>query len=450
MPGRTAVASPVAPALAQVDHYLADPDHDPLLAVPVPPNWAGARVWRARLHAVVAGSVRPAFARWREAVAQLPLRSDAECGLCHLPGGDADYRRLVWAETTTAITPGQAHRLGHERVAEISERMSAVGSEIGHGHLEDVIAGFVRSRSAVRAEDAIESARAALERAQALVWELAGAPVPPICEVEPMPAHLGRAGHAPHYTSPKLDRSAPGVFWFNSHMPEAGGGWALEALTFHETVPGHHLQVGRAQLLGELPEIQRHGFIDAYGEGWALYAEMMAGEAGLYSTIEASLGALGLQLFRAARLIVDTGIHALGWSRAEATDWMSATIPLPAAFADAEVARYIANPGQALSYAVGLHEPLRLRERARAALGLRFSLREFHRVTLGSGSIPLPTLAPSVDRWVAASLRLTGGGEHGARGEDWRAVHRWQERRRCLAPATVFGLFVDNWRSRSW
>jgi uncharacterized protein (DUF885 family) len=134
----------------------------------------------------------------------------------------------------------------------------------------------------------------------------------------------------------------------------------------------------------------------------ALYAEVLAGEAGLYSTREASLGALGLRLFRAARLVVDTGIHAFGWSRAKATEWLLMTVPLPAAFADAEVTRYIAHPAQALSYAVGLHELLRLREEARAALGPRFIPREFHRTALGSGSIPLPTLARILDSWVGA------------------------------------------------
>jgi len=400
--GWRAVASPVAGALAQVDDYLADPGHDPLLAVPAPPGWEGAPGWRARLHAVVTGSVRPAFVRWRETVASLPLRSDLECGLCHLPGGEEDYRRLVWAETTTLITPEQAHRLGHEQVAEISEQMTELGAELGLHGIEAVIAGFVRSRSTLGAQDAMASARIALQRAQALASELAGSPVPPPCEIEPMPPHLGRAGHAPHYTSPKLDGSSRGVFWFNSQVPETGGGWALQALTFHETVPGHHLQLARTQLLSELPDIQRHGFIGAYGEGWALYAEVLAGEAGLYSTKEAALGALVLQLFRAARLVIDTGIHAFGWSRAKAIEWLLTTVPLPAAFADAEVTRYIAHPAQALSYAVGLHELLRLREQARGALGPRFSLREFHRATLDSGSIPLPTLARILDSWVAA------------------------------------------------
>jgi uncharacterized protein (DUF885 family) len=406
--GRRPVAGPVALALDQVDQYLADRDNDPLLAVSAPAGWEGAAAWRARLSAIVTESVRPAFVRWREAVAQLPLRPDAECGLCHLPDGERDYRRLVRAETSTSITSEEAHRLGHRQVEEISERMIALGAELGLRDLGAVMARFVRSRREVGAEDAMASARIALDRAQAQAWELAGGPLPPACEVKPMPPHLGRAGHAPHYTSPKLDGSAAGVFWFNSQLPETGGGWALEALTFHETVPGHHLQLGRAQQLDELPDIQRHGFIDAYGEGWALYAEVLAGEVGLYSTREAALGALVLQLFRAARLAVDTGIHALGWSRAEATEWLLTTVPLPAAFADAEVARYIANPAQALSYGVGLHELLRVREKARAALGPRFNLREFHRMTLGNGSIPLPTLSRILDQWIAARPPAAG------------------------------------------
>jgi uncharacterized protein (DUF885 family) len=185
-------------------------------------------------------------------------------------------------------------------------------------------------------------------------------------------------------------------------VPQTGAGWAGEALAFHEASPGHHLQLGRAQALSALPEIQRYGFVNAYGEGWALYAEGLAGEAGLYSTPEMRLGALVLQLFRAARLVVDTGIHAEGWAWAQAAAWLRETVPLPEAFAEAEIGRYVAAPGQALSYAVGQHELLRLRADAQRRLGQRFRPRDFHATVLDHGSVPLPTVARLVDAWISA------------------------------------------------
>jgi uncharacterized protein (DUF885 family) len=395
--GRMPVASLVRVALDQVDRYLFGRDGDVLADVPPPVHWIGAGDWTDRIRTLVRYEVHPALAQWCDTVAALPARADAECGLAHLPGGPDAYLRLVRAHTTVDRTVAQIHDLGLSEVAALTDRMTALGRESGLDGFPAVVQAFAASGAGVGAGEAMAQARVAIRRAEAAMADLFPGPMPPPCEVAPMPAHLGAAGHAPHYTSPRLDGSVKGTFWFNAQHPENGSGWALEALTFHEAVPGHHLQLSRAQLLGDLPDLQRYGFINAHGEGWGLYAEALAEEAGLYSCTEARLGALGLRLFRAARLVVDTGIHALGWSREQATAWLTRTVPLPAAFADAEVARYIADPAQALSYTVGLHEILRLRELAGAGSGSAGPLRAFHAAVLDHGSVPLPVLAAIVE-----------------------------------------------------
>ncbi|MFC3577426.1 DUF885 domain-containing protein [Streptomyces yaanensis] len=395
--GRTPVASLVRVALDQVGRYLADRDGDVLADVPPPAGWSGARNWSDRIRALVADEVRPALAQWHDAVARLPARADTECGLYHLPGGLDAYGRLVKAHTTVDRAVADIHDLGLTEVAALTAQMTALGKELGLHGFPAVVQAFAASAAGVGAEEAMAQARVAIHRAEAALADLFSAPLPPPCEVAAMPVHLGQTGHAPHYTSPRLDGSAKGVFWFNAQHPETGSGWALEALAFHEAVPGHHLQLSRAQLLGDLPDLQRYGSVTAHCEGWALYAEKLAEEAGLYSSTEARLGALGLRLFRAARLVVDTGIHALGWSRAQATTWLTRTVPLPAAFAEAEIARYIAVPAQALSYTIGMHELLRLRDKADTGSGPARSLRDFHAAVLDHGSVPLPLLADIVE-----------------------------------------------------
>lgn len=385
--GRTPVASLVRVAIGQVDRYLAGQGGDVLADVPLPEGWRGAD----RLKRLVADEVRPALAQWRDAVASLPARADDECGLPYLPGGPAAYNRLIRVHTTLDVTAAEIHDLGLSQVAELTDRMISLGEELGLRGLSEVMQAFSASATGGAAE-AMAQARVAIRRAEAVMAELFPAPMPPPCEVAPMAIHLGETGHAPHYTPPRLDGSTGGVFWFNAQHPETGSGWALEALAFHEGVPGHHLQLSRAQLLDQLPDLQRYGFVNAHGEGWGLYAELLAEDAGLYSGIEARLGALVLRLFRAARLVVDTGIHALGWSRNQATTWLTTTVPLPAAFAEAEIARYVADPAQALSYAVGLHEILRLRNCFASG-----TLRDFHAAVLDNGSVPLPVLADIVE-----------------------------------------------------
>jgi uncharacterized protein (DUF885 family) len=214
-----------------------------------------------------------------------------------------------------------------------------------------------------------------------------------------MESVIASSGMAPHYSPPRLDGGRPGTFWFNLLQPTAGTGWDLEVVAFHEGVPGHHLQLSRIQMLDDLPAMQRQRSLSVYSEGWALYAERLADEMGLYSDSESRIGALVASVMRAARLVVDTGLHALGWSRQRALDFCIAHIPMPEAFLAHEVDRYIVYPAQAVTYLIGQRELLRLRCEAERRLGSRFGLPEFHAAVLDSGALPMPVLDDKMRRW---------------------------------------------------
>ena len=256
------------------------------------------------------------------------------------------------------------------------------------------------------------AATAAIRRAEARAGEFFPAPLPPPCQVSPMPLVIASSGMAPHYTPPKLDGSRPGTFWFNMERPTAGAGWELEGVAFHEGVPGHHLQLSRVQMLDDLPAMQRQRSLTVFAEGWALYAEHLAEETGLYAGTESLLGEVSTSLMRATRLVVDTGLHALGWSRRQALEFMVAHVPLPEPFLANEIDRYIGLPAQALSYLIGKRELVRMRGEASRRLGPRFALPDFHAVVLDSGTLPMPVLEEKVRRWAGAGTgRLAGRGD---------------------------------------
>jgi uncharacterized protein (DUF885 family) len=215
-----------------------------------------------------------------------------------------------------------------------------------------------------------------------------------------MPEVVAVSGAAPHYTPPRLDGGRPGTFWFNTERPTAGTGWDIEVVAFHEAVPGHHLQLSRLQLLTDLPALQRQRSLPVFSEGWGLYAEQLAEEAGLYADDRGLLGSISSALMRAVRLVVDTGLHYYGWSRERALEFMAEHVPMPREFLAAEIDRYVVMPGQALAYLTGKLEIIRLREEAELRLGPDFSLPAFHAAVLDHGSLPMPTLARSIAGWL--------------------------------------------------
>ncbi|HJW63298.1 MAG TPA: DUF885 domain-containing protein, partial [Actinomycetes bacterium] len=352
--GRTPPALGVRAAVRQLDAYLAarSEGDDPLLT-PAPPAGVDAGRFRDRLAEVVASSVRPAMARYRDLLAGPVLeraRPDDRCGLAHLGDGEAVYRAAVAHHTTTDRDPAELHRLGLDLVAGLAEEYRELGRRVlGTGDMDQVLARLRDDpglRFATGAE-ILQSGRDALDRAVAALPAIVGR-VPRVgCRVDEMSAYEARDAVLGYYQPPAGGQ--PGVHWLNTSAPETRTRYEYEALAFHESVPGHHLQFALAQELEELPRFRRFGYVTAFSEGWALYTERLADEMGLYQTDAERLGMLDAQSFRAARLVVDSGLHVMGWTRERSIEFMHERGSLPMVDAEIEVDRYTIWPGQALS-----------------------------------------------------------------------------------------------------
>ncbi|WP_240519293.1 DUF885 domain-containing protein [Amycolatopsis antarctica] len=399
--GLLPVAHLVRAAIAHLDRYLADPDADPLLRQEAPDE-----EFESERRGLLATRVRPAFAAYRDALETevLPHGRPAERpGIGWLPGGAEIYASLARVHTTTDRTPAELHRTGLDIIERLGTEYAEIGRRVfGTGEQAEV---FRRMRTDPElrwrdAEELLGAARAAIGRAQdaAPVWF--GAVPPQPCVVEAVPAAEAPGGPPAYYMPPSADGAQPGVYFANTHEVTERFRHAAEAVAFHEAVPGHHFQLSLALELAELPLLRRISEFTAYSEGWGLYAERLADEMGLYSGDVARLGMLALDSMRAGRLVVDTGLHAHGWSRQQAVDFLLAHTPMPPVEIESEVDRYIAWPGQALAYMVGRLEIERIRARAAAALGERFDLRAFHDLVLGGGALPLSVLDDIVTEWV--------------------------------------------------
>jgi uncharacterized protein (DUF885 family) len=402
--GRLPVAPLVEQAIRWMDGVLAVPVPEAVEAPAPPASRTGAAAWREERDAIVATVLRPALGRWVELLRDLlpGSRPAAQPGLVYLPDGEADYERAIRSHTTMAITAEELHQTGLGEIGALEQRATELGDAIGLANVAAVHEAVRASAGVAPPTEAMEAARRAVRNAERAAPAVFPPPLPEPCAVEPMPSVVAASGTAPHYTPPRLDGRRPGTYWFNTQLPTAGTGWDLEAVTFHETVPGHHLQLSRIQMLTDLPGMQRQRYVAVFSEGWGLYAEQLAEEMGLYSGNEQLLGATTASLMRGARLVIDTGLHAFGWSREQALDFYVAHVPMPEEFLAAEVDRYIMWPGQALSYLTGKLEILRARQRAKERLGSSFSLAAFHAAALDSGSLPIGALHQNVDRWIDA------------------------------------------------
>jgi uncharacterized protein (DUF885 family) len=354
--------------------------------------------------AALADSAAPALQKLEEFVRTeyLPAASDA-IAASSLPGGQAWYGFLARSATTADLTPAQVNALGLTEVARIRTEIQAAVPRTGfRGSFEQFIV-FAYSDLRLFYTDAdalLARYRRIVERASARLPELfatvpgEGIVVKPIqrAGAEQQPAAYYEAGSGGH--------SAALVV--NTTRLDTRPIWEIETLALHEAVPGHHLQVARAHELQGLPAFRRFGWYVAFGEGWALYAESLGAQMGFYKDAFSAFGHLNDELLRAARLVVDTGIHALGWSRQQALDYMNANTANPPADNEVEVDRYIAQPGQALGYKIGQLRIAALRDKAQAALGPRFDLARFHDAVLENGPLPLAVLEREIDRWIAA------------------------------------------------
>jgi uncharacterized protein (DUF885 family) len=403
--GRLPVASLAEQAVGWAEAVLAGPDSSPVLSPRPPEGWDRTADWERERRAAVTDVIHPALERWLVTVRELlpRARPDDQAGLRWLPGGDADYARAIRVYTTLPLTARELHQTGIDHVAALEARAGELGARLGLSGRDAVFAALRDSAGRLDPAEAVRQAQKAVARAEERAPEFFPAPLPPPCAVTPMPQVVAVSGAAPHYTPPRLDGGRPGTFWFNTLRPTAGTGWDLDVVAFHEAVPGHHLQLSRLQLLGELPALQRQRSLAVFSEGWGLYAEQLAEEAGLYADERGLLGAVSASLMRAVRLVVDTGIHALGWSREQAAAYAVDHVPMPPQFMASEIDRYIVMPGQALAYLTGKLEIERLREQARRRLGPAFSLSAFHAAVLDHGSLPMPTLDRAITAWLDAS-----------------------------------------------
>ena len=406
--GLLPVAPLVSDVIRQLHDHLSHPARDPMLAHEAPEGWAGAVAWREDIECVIRDDVRPAIERYADLLAELLPRSrpPEQAGLLYVPGGAAAYACCIRDGTTLPFDPDELHRLGLAALAEIEEQIGELGRQVmGASDVRDVMARLREDASLAvpHGDGAMARAAAAIDRAQDRLTDMFRSPLPLPCGVEPMPPHMAEFGAPPYYSPPARDGSRPGAYLFNTVRPGQAGSWALEATAFHEGVPGHHAQLARMQLQPHLPLLQTAFYVEPHGEGWGLYAERLADEFGLYSDDMQRLGMLGMAAWRAVRLVVDTGLHARGWSRQRAREFAMTHSPMPGPFLDAEIDRYIALPGQALGYLVGQREILRLRDDARSRLGAAFDIRDFHSAILDRGFLPLAVLGQVVEEWTASA-----------------------------------------------
>lgn len=326
-------------------------------------------------------------------------------GASELPNGRAYYAYKIREFTTLDLTPDEIHKIGLGEVERIAREMNAVMKEVGfQGDLQAFLA-FLRTDPRFYAKSAEEL----LARASRIAKRMDGK-LPSLFKtlprlpytVDPVPADIAPKYTSGRYVSAPQGSTQPGIYWVNTYALESRPLYNLPALTLHESVPGHHLQIALSRELSGLPNFRRFSYISSFGEGWGLYCEWLGVETGFYTDPYDNFGRLTYEMWRACRLVVDTGIHSMGWTRQQAIDYMATRTALPHHEVETEVDRYISWPGQALAYKLGELKIKQLRKRAEQALGTRFDVREFHDVVLSSGAIPLNVLEANIDRWIAA------------------------------------------------
>ncbi|CAN5498725.1 hypothetical protein BH11ACT8_BH11ACT8_00410 [soil metagenome] len=393
--GRFPAAFAARGVVEQLDEQLAAAPAESVVvkALPAPPDGVDAESWLGRMIVVVEADLYPAMAHYRDVLRDEVLphaRPDDAVGLSEVPGGAAAYEAYLRYSTTTTKTAQEIHDLGLATVAKLADEYRALGPEVvGTDDLGEIF-------EAMRTDPALhftagEQLVTASEEAMARAW----AAMPEWFEVLPQAPCAVRStesGAKAFYFPPAADGSRGGTFFINVDDPGSWGTFELESMAFHEGIPGHHLQLTIAAELDGVPEFRKHLHNNAYAEGWGLYTERLADEMGLYGSAVDRMGMYAADSMRACRLVVDTGIHALGWGREQAVQYMVDNSPLSAAMVRPEIDRYITTPGQATGYMVGRVEIERIRAEAEARQGSAFDIKKFHSAVLDSGSLPLSVL----------------------------------------------------------
>lgn len=393
-------------AIEQIEGHLAkDIGDDALVAVRLPGD-VDQDATRGEAAAIVDGEVRPAMRRLLACLRRelLPVaRPDERVGIRFVPGGEDGYRAAVRKHTTTGLAPEEIHQIGLGCLDALQAEWAELGGRVLGTSDVPAILGRLREDRALRfssSADIVRTVTDALRRAEGARHDWFPAFDIPDCVIEEIdPVEAGNAPLA-YYRPPAAGGRRPGAHCLLTNNPQDRFVYEYEALSFHESTPGHHLQIASAQTL-EMPDFRR--FLDAevcgYCEGWGLYCERLADEMGLYTSDLQRLGMLSFDALRACRLVVDTGMHHYGWSRAQAMDFMWRNTATTQANVRNEIDRYIGWPGQALAYMIGRREIRRLREQAQRQLAARFDIRAFHGVVLGSGAVPMGVLGQLVTSW---------------------------------------------------
>ena len=366
----------------------------------------------ASARAALTGPYKRGFDTVLTALAEVRPMADSDAGVWRLPNGEAYYNARLQLSTTTDLTADQIHQIGLDEVARIQAEMEVIKAKVGFdGSLQDFFVflktdpRFQYPNTAEGKEQYLTDARAFIAQVMAVAPQWFSNLPKAALEVRAVEPFREATASIAFYNAPAPDGSRPGIYYVNlSDMTQVLKP-QIEGISYHEGAPGHHFQIAYAQEIEGLPRFRRFGGYGAYAEGWGLYAEQLGKEMGFYQDPYSDFGRLSTELWRAVRLVTDTGLHAKRWSREQAMDYFRQNSLLSERDIAKEVERYITNPGQATSYKIGELKIEELRHKAETTLGPRFDIKDFHAVVLGSGSVPLDVLADQVDAWIAA-----GGG----------------------------------------
>jgi uncharacterized protein (DUF885 family) len=389
-----------------VEDPLASPMLKPVVELPESVPAADRERLRARAIAAYKDGVVPAFRKLhRFFVDEYLPKTRESIAARDLPDGEAWYAFQVRSHTTTSLRPREIHELGLAEVKRIRGEMDRVMKEAGFKGSFPEFATFLRTGPRFyfdKPEALLTAYRDICKRADPGLPKLFGRLPRLTYGVEPVPAYAEKSQTTAYYEGGSLRAGRPGTFYANTYDLKSRPRWEMEALSLHESVPGHHLQIAIAQELDDVPEFRRYGGYTAYVEGWGLYSESLGPELGFYKDPYSRFGALTYEIWRAVRLVVDTGMHSMGWTREQAIDFFKQNSSKPEHDIEVEIDRYIVWPGQALAYKIGQLKIRELREYAARELGDRFDLRAFHDEVLGAGALPLDVLEARIKAWVAA------------------------------------------------
>jgi uncharacterized protein (DUF885 family) len=398
---------------SQIDHQIVDdpkasPFYKPFTHFAASMAEAEQRRLAAAAEQVIAADVVPGFRRFKEFFVSEYLPASLEqVGIWQLPDGEEMYRFAVRLHTTTPMTPEEIHEIGLSEVRRIHGEMQSIVDTLGYkGSLEE-FGAYLRGDPQfyyTTPEELLLAYRALTRRVDPLLVKIFHTLPRMPYGVEPIPENVAPDSTTAYYRSPAADGSRAGTYFVNLYKPETRPKYEMMALSLHEAVPGHHLQIALAMEKEELPNFRRHGGYTAFIEGWGLYAESLGQEMGLYDDPYSKFGQLTYEMWRAARLVVDTGLHYMRWDRQKAIDFLQQNTGRQELDVVNEVDRYIAMPGQALAYKIGQLKISAIRAKAQKILGSKFDIRGFHDELLRDGALPLDSLEVKMEEWIGKQL----------------------------------------------